>query len=438
MTQKLRIFSLITIHVLILAHIYIFGDEVVGSVDFQEFFHSFIKYGIINSGVILVIIAFIVTLIFGRFFCGWGCHFGAVQELSWAILKKLGIRPKTINSSIITILPLFMLINFYILPNAIYAVNQPWEAITIEMANPDIWAFLPGFTIATLTFIIDGFLIVYFLGRKGFCRYICPWGAFLKIPNTLAMFKVRNSGGCIESGNCTSSCPVGIDVSYEINHYEKVTNTNCTSCMICTDGCPSKAITYQWKNPLKENFQFKHYFLNKDMYSLPIIKKKFRSIHSKDLIILILILFFGFSIDGLYGMGHFLSFGLASIVAIKFFALKSYFNNKIAIKSIRLLIVFIFCWHATIKYSIWQGLKNYDANNYNTSIKYLECAVRIYPKSIGRFHVLLGRMYLENNSIDKARNHALKAIQINPNYHSSNELLKEIESIEYQIYNELD
>ena len=40
-------------------------------------------------------------------------------------------------------------------------------------------------------------------------------------------------------------------------------------------------------------------------------------------------------------------------------------------------------------------------------------------------------MYLENNSIDKARNHALKAIQINHNYNSSNELLKEIESIEY-------
>ena len=34
-----------------------------------------------------------------------------------------------------------------------------------------------------LTFLIDGFLIVYFLGKKGFCRFICPWGAFLKIPN---------------------------------------------------------------------------------------------------------------------------------------------------------------------------------------------------------------------------------------------------------------
>ena len=52
MMQKLRIASLVGIHVLIFLHIYLFGDEVVGSIDFQEFFHSLIKYGVINSGVV--------------------------------------------------------------------------------------------------------------------------------------------------------------------------------------------------------------------------------------------------------------------------------------------------------------------------------------------------------------------------------------------------
>ena len=106
--QKLRIASLILVHLLILAHIYIFSDSVIGSIDFQEFFHSFIKHGIINAGTILVFIAFITTLIFGRFFCGWACHFGALQEFSWWILKKLKITPKTINSRIVFFLPLFI------------------------------------------------------------------------------------------------------------------------------------------------------------------------------------------------------------------------------------------------------------------------------------------------------------------------------------------
>ena len=79
MIQKLRISCLITIHILILLHIFYWGDNIIGSIDFQEFFHSFIKHGIINAGVLLVILAFLFTLIFGRFFCGWAFHFGAIQ-----------------------------------------------------------------------------------------------------------------------------------------------------------------------------------------------------------------------------------------------------------------------------------------------------------------------------------------------------------------------
>ena len=68
MVQKLRIASLAGIHILILFHIYYFGSDKIGSIDFQEFFHSFIKLGTVNAGVILVIIAFTTTIIFGRFF----------------------------------------------------------------------------------------------------------------------------------------------------------------------------------------------------------------------------------------------------------------------------------------------------------------------------------------------------------------------------------
>ena len=117
MIQKLRIVSLIGIHILILLHIYYFGDQTIGSIDFQEFFHSFLKLGIINAGVILVISAFIFTLLFGRFFCGWACHFGAIQELCWYILKKLNIKTLTVNSTLVTLLTIIILLNFYIIPN---------------------------------------------------------------------------------------------------------------------------------------------------------------------------------------------------------------------------------------------------------------------------------------------------------------------------------
>ena len=426
MIQKLRIASLIGVQLLILAHIYIFGDRIIGSLDFQEFFHAFIKFGIINAGVVLVILAFVITLIFGRFFCGWACHFGAVQELAWWLLKKMGITPKTLNSSLVTILPLFILLNFYIAPNLTHALSSPWERISVNLGIPEIWAFLPGFIIGTLTFVVDGFLIVYFLGRKGFCRYLCPWGAFLKLPNSLAMFKVRNTGDCIQSGNCTTNCPVGIDVSYEINNYSKVTNTNCTSCMICTEGCPTSALSYKWVSPLKENFQFKHYGFNRNMFKMEKIEDKFQSLHARDFILLPLVLAFGFAIDGLYGMGHFLSFGIAAIAATQFFVPREIVRSSNLSYILGTLLVLIFTWHGVVKFSIWQGLDQFEKKEYPSAISHLERAVKMYPKPIGRFHVILGQMYFENGDIEKARYHAQKAQNINPNHEAPFDLLNKI------------
>ena len=430
MIQKLRIASLIGVQLLILAHIYIFGDRIIGSLDFQEFFHAFVKYGIINAGVLLVILAFVTTLIFGRFFCGWACHFGAVQELAWWLLKKMGINPKTVNSSLVTILPLFILLNFYIAPNLAHALSSPWEGLSVNLGIPEIWAFLPGFVIGTLTFVVHGFLIVYFLGRKGFCRYICPWGAFLKLPNSLAMFKVRNTGGCIQSGNCTNNCPVGIDVSYEINNYNKVTNTNCTSCLICTEGCPSSAISYKWESPLNENFQLKHYGLNRDMFKLGKIADKFQSLHSRDFLLLPVVLLFGFAIDGLYGMGHFLSFGIAVIASTQVIMLKEKIQNSKVRNLLIGMIFFIISWHGVVKISIWQGLDKFEKNKYSSAISHLERAVKMYPKPIGRFHLILGQMYMENGEIEKARAHAIRAQNINPNHDAPVELLKGLNVLE--------
>ena len=40
----------------------------------------------------MVIAAF--NIIFWQIFCGWLCHFGAVQELAWWIFEKCGINLK--------------------------------------------------------------------------------------------------------------------------------------------------------------------------------------------------------------------------------------------------------------------------------------------------------------------------------------------------------
>ena len=425
MIKKLRLLSLIFIHLLILAHIYIFGDKIIGSIDFQEFFHAFIKHGILNAGGILVILAFVTTLIFGRFFCGWACHFGAVQELSWWLLKKIGINPITINSKLVTLLPFVILLNFYIIPNLVYAFNGDWQ-LNLTLNQPRIWTFLPGWIIGILTFLIDGFLIVYFLGRKGFCRFLCPWGAFLKFPNSLAMFKVRKTSKCTLCHECTTNCPVGIDVSYEINKFGKVINTNCTSCLICTSDCPSNSLSYKFKSPIKEDFKLSQ-FIDGNQYNHHNIKHLFRSVKSNDKFLFVFTIIFSYCIDGLYGIGHFMALGIGIISSFILIQIKNHpiSSYKILINSV---IISMFLWHGIIKYSLWRGLDYYNDKNFIQSIAHLEFATSIYPKKVGKFHLMLGDMYYLSGNKEKARKHALIANQINPDYSAPKEMLLKINS----------
>ncbi len=422
MVQKFRIASLIVIHILILLHVYYFGDQIIGSIDFQEFFHSFLKLGIINTGVILVIAAFIFTLLFGRFFCGWACHFGAIQELCWYILKKFNVKTKTVNSRLVTLLPVIILLNFYIIPNIYHAFTNPWDSITVTLNEPEIWKFLPGFIIGSLTFFVDGFLIVYFLGKKGFCRFLCPWGAFLKIPTALSFFKVRKTGDCTQCHVCTSECPIGIDVSYEINTFNKVVNTNCTSCMNCTAGCPSNALSYKLENPLKEEYKINQFLQKKEAFNHTNISLNYLNLRAKDFIILPLCIVLGLAIDGLYGMGHFLSYGISLIASYIIIEFSN--NHKPLIKNIMITsIAIFFTWHGLIKFSIWNGIRYYENQNYAKGISNLERATQFYPKKIGKFHIMLAEMYLNIDNTKEALNHANIAKSINPNHISSNQIL---------------
>ena len=420
--QKYRILSFVLIHLLILLHIAGFGQDYIGSLDFQEFFHSFLKIGKINAGVIMVFIALFSTLIFGRFFCGWACHFGAIQELSWYILQKLNIQPRTVNSRLVTILPLFILIHFYLIPNFEYAFYNSWQ-LEIELNQPGIWAFLPGFIIGALTFLVDGFLIVYFLGRKGFCRFLCPWGAFLKLPSALAMYKVRNVGGCVNSGNCTKNCPIGIDVNYEINNFQKVVNTNCTNCMICTDGCPTSALVYSFENPLNENYNLTDFFSGSKTHKMNNISNNFLNIRAKDLLFGFQTLIFGFAIDGLFGMGHFLSFGISLITSYISF---NYYKNKLVEYLYSIILIAIFLWASSIKLSIHYGIENYESGEYLNTIRYLKYSTTYYPNKVGRHYIYLANAYYEIGDLENAKINVNIAKGLNPNHESVQQLINKI------------
>jgi hypothetical protein len=60
-----------------------------------------LELGELNAGFVFFALAIVSTAVFGRFFCGWGCHVVALQDLCAWIMKRLGVKPRPFRSRLL-------------------------------------------------------------------------------------------------------------------------------------------------------------------------------------------------------------------------------------------------------------------------------------------------------------------------------------------------
>ena len=160
-----------------------FGGQTITPIEPSESM-EFGKNGVINAGLIFFVLALLSTLVFGRWFCGWGCHVILLQDLCLWMLRKVKIRPRPFRSRLLLWGPLIIAVYMFIWP-AFYRFvlapfvqpNLKWPGFSVHLTTSDFWATFPGVSIAIIFLFICGFATVYFLGGKGFCTYGCPYGS---------------------------------------------------------------------------------------------------------------------------------------------------------------------------------------------------------------------------------------------------------------------
>ena len=75
-----------------------------------------IHQGIVTAGFILMAVVMVATLIFGRFFCSWGCHILALQDTCGWLMDKLRIRRQPIRSRTLIWIPMAVMFYLFIWP----------------------------------------------------------------------------------------------------------------------------------------------------------------------------------------------------------------------------------------------------------------------------------------------------------------------------------
>ncbi|MEN8906362.1 MAG: 4Fe-4S binding protein [Clostridiales bacterium] len=171
--------------------------------------------------VFLIPIAF--SLLFGRVFCGSACPLGAIQE----IIGKIGHAAYLKNLKYPIQIKYLKYLNIILFAGITYVIGNKW------FIKFDPFLTLFNFDGTKLSIFILGLILsLSFAFSRPFCKYLCPYGAFLGLIAKISFFKPKLAKSCKNCGICTDVCPMNCVEMGKINHIE------CIRCGKCKSACP--------------------------------------------------------------------------------------------------------------------------------------------------------------------------------------------------------
>lgn len=235
---------LVVVHLLIAAHVahWLSTGRSLSPLEPSEAM-EFAKHSIVNAGLVFFALATLSTLVLGRFFCGWGCHVVALQDLCRSLLLRVGIRPRPLRSRALAWVPFLAFAYMFLWPAvARLAAGDDLAVRGSALTTSDFWRTFPPWWGALATFLVCGFVAVYLLGAKGFCTYGCPYGALFAGADRLSPTRIRVTDDCERCGHCSATCSSNVDVAREVHEYGMVVDPGCMKCLDCVSVCPTNAL----------------------------------------------------------------------------------------------------------------------------------------------------------------------------------------------------
>jgi polyferredoxin len=204
-----------------------------------------LELGLVNAGFLLFVGAILLTLVVGRFFCGWACHVVAYQDAAAWLLAKLKLKPRPIRSRLLMLVPAYAAIDMFVVPTVgRWLAGRPAPELAWHLTTNDLWERFPGPGMALLTLAVDGALIVWWLGAKAFCTYGCPYGALFGLVDRAAPGRIRVTDACEGCGHCTAVCTSNVRVHEEVARFGQVVDSGCMKCLDCVSACPKDALFF--------------------------------------------------------------------------------------------------------------------------------------------------------------------------------------------------
>jgi cytochrome c oxidase accessory protein FixG len=200
-------------------------------------------------GISVAITVFLVTAMWGRVWCGWGCPQSIYLEHVYRPIERLfeGSRgqrasvPRKVGKWIAYSAVSFALANVFL---AYFVGTDRLEHWVFQSPTEHVGGFMLVMGVSALMLFDFGYF------REQTCIVACPYGRLQSVmldkqsliigydpkrgePRAKAKKKlpvVQNAGDCVDCGACVTTCPTGIDIRDGLQ-------MECIGCAQCIDAC---------------------------------------------------------------------------------------------------------------------------------------------------------------------------------------------------------
>jgi len=181
----------------------------------------------------------VLTLVMGRVFCGWACPLGTILD-GMDFLFGLPVRAIKLNALKHHLLILLLCL-------AIGGFSLAWIMDPLNWASRISGFFILGKTEALWVFVLSGLFIAIEIafGRRGFCRILCPLGAFLSWVSRISLYQFNIDDACNSCGQCALLCRMAA-IDKTPQDFDR---SACIHCYECTEKCPTESISFRYLRP---------------------------------------------------------------------------------------------------------------------------------------------------------------------------------------------
>lgn len=247
----------------------------------------------IASALLLSLVTVVFTLLFGRWFCGWVCPFGALHNFltslrATRLKEKLKTGAYSAWQKSKYYLLAALLVGAFVGPNLtgwfdpfsffyrslatvvfpavnsglqsifgwLYEVNPGFGKIRVTAVSEPVYQVLRNYFLAVeqphywgtaLLGTLFGIIIALnFFRARFWCKYVCPLGALLGVIGKNPILRLKtNLDLCNNCRLCVADCQGGANPHGE----DSWKPSECFFCWNCHSDCPSNAISFKFEVP---------------------------------------------------------------------------------------------------------------------------------------------------------------------------------------------